>query len=71
MCYSLLYKAPTMLPASGRQHRWGCIILQAVTTQSCVPEDGKINCSEHDELTGITNNPLLLHLVVCLYDLYH
>jgi len=30
MCYSLQYKAPTMLWAIGRQHR-GCIIPQAVT----------------------------------------
>ena len=28
MCYSLWYNAPTMLPASGRQHRGGCIIPQ-------------------------------------------
>jgi len=27
----LWYNAPTMLPATGRQHR-GCIILQAVNT---------------------------------------
>ena len=26
MCYSLWYNAPTMLPATGRQHR-GCIIV--------------------------------------------
>ena len=26
MCYSLWYNAPTMLPATGRQHRGGCII---------------------------------------------
>jgi len=57
-----------MLPAGGRQHR-GCIIPQAVT-HSRVPEDGQNNCPQHVELTGIINNPLLLHLVVCLYYLY-
>ena len=30
LCYSLWYNAPTMLPATGRQHR-RCIIPQAVT----------------------------------------
>ena len=30
MCYSLWYNTPTMLPATGRQHR-GCIIPQALT----------------------------------------
>ena len=38
MRYSLWYNAPTMLPATGRQHR-GCIIPEAVT-QSSAPEDG-------------------------------
>ena len=55
-------------PAIGRQNR-GCIIPQAVT-QSCAPEDGQNNFSEHFELTGIINKPLLLHLVGCLYYLY-
>jgi len=59
-----------MLPASDRQHRGGCIILQAVNTQFCAPEDGQRNCPKHVELTGITNKPLLLHLVDCLYDLH-
>jgi len=31
VCYSLWYNAPTMLPATGRQHR-GYIIPQAVNT---------------------------------------
>ena len=39
-------------------------------TQSSAPEDGKNNCSKHDELTGIINKLLLLHLVGCLYYLY-
>jgi len=30
----------------------------------------KIYFPKHVELTGITNNPLLLHLVGCLYYLY-
>ena len=32
-------------------------------TQSSAPEDEQINCPKHDELTGIINKPLLLHLV--------
>ena len=65
MCYSLWYNAPTMLPATGRQHR-GCITPQAVTH----PEDGQSNCPKYVELIGIINKPLLLHLVGCLYYLY-
>jgi len=43
VCYSLWYNAPrTMLPATGRQHP-GCIIPQAVSTQSSAPEDGQNN----------------------------
>ena len=53
MCYSLWYKAPTMLPAGGRQHR-GCIIPPAVT-QSSVLEDGQNNSPKHVEMTGIIN----------------
>ena len=62
MCYSLWYNAATMLPATGRQHR-GCIIPQAVRTQSSAPEDGRNHRPKHVELTGITNKPLLLHLL--------
>ena len=39
-------------------------------TQSSVPEDGQNNFPKHDELTGIINKLLLLHLVGCLYYLY-
>jgi hypothetical protein len=39
-------------------------------TQSSAPEVGQNNCPKHVELTGITNKPLLLHLVGCLYYLY-
>ena len=67
MCYSLWYNAPTMLPATGLQHR-GYIIPHAVT-QSNAPEDGQNNCPKHSELTGIINKPLLLRLVGCLYYL--
>ena len=52
-----------MLQATGRQHR-GCIIQQ---TQSSAPEDGRNHRPKHVELIGITNKPLLLHLVGCLY----
>ena len=67
-----------MLPATGRQHRGGCIIPQAVThnlkvlhcnTQSSAPEDGENNCPKHVLLSVIINKPLLLHLVGCLYYL--
>ena len=57
-----------MLPGSGRQYRRS-IIRQAVT-QSSAPEDGQNNFPKRVELTGIINNPLLLHLVGCLYYLY-
>ena len=53
--------------AEGRQHR-GCIIPQDVT-QSSAPEDGQNNFPKHVELTRIINEPLLLHLVGCLYYL--
>jgi hypothetical protein len=36
-------------------------------TQSSAPEDGQNSCPKHDELIGIINKPLLLHLVGCLY----
>jgi hypothetical protein len=39
-------------------------------TQSSAPEDGQNNCPKHVEVTGIIDNPLLLHLVGCLYYLY-
>ena len=60
--------APTMLLATGQQHR-GCIVPQAVT-QSSAPEDVQNNCLKHVELTGIINKSLLLHLIGCLYYLY-
>ena len=41
MCYSLWYNAPTMLPASGRQHR-RCIIPQTVTHSLVLLKMGKI-----------------------------
>jgi len=40
-------------------------------TQSSAPEDGQNNCPKHVELTRIIKKPLLLHLVGCLYYLYH
>jgi hypothetical protein len=36
-------------------------------TQSSAPEDGRNYRPKHDELIGIINKPLLLHLVGCLY----
>jgi len=40
--YSLFYNAPTMLPATGRQHR-GCIIPQTVTHSLALLKMGVIN----------------------------
>jgi len=42
-----------------------------LNTQSSAPEDGQNNSLKLVELTGIINKPLLLHLVGCLYYLYH
>ena len=42
-----------------------------LNTQSNAHEDGQNNCLKHVELTGNINKPLLLHLVGCLYYLYH
>ena len=62
MCDSLWYNAPTMLPAGGRQHR-GCIIPKAVTHSLVLLKMGVDHRPKHVELIGITNKPLLLHLV--------
>ena len=64
MCYRLWYNAPTMLPATGRQHRGCC------NTQSSAAEYEQNNCPKDVELTGIINKPLLSYLVSCLYYLY-
>ena len=39
-------------------------------TQSGAPEDGQNNFPKQVELIGIVNNPVLMHLVGCLYYLY-
>ena len=54
-------------PATGQQHR--VCYTTSCNTLSSTPEDGQNNCLKHDELTGIINMPLLLHLVGCLYYL--
>ena len=56
MCYSLWYNAPTVLPAVN-------IVGALYHTQSSAPEDGRDKRPKHVELIGITNKPLLLHLV--------
>jgi hypothetical protein len=53
------------IQATGR-HCHGCIIPQAVKTQSSAPDDGRNHRPKHVELTGINNKPLLLHPVGCL-----
>ena len=71
MCYSLWYKAPTMLPAGGRPAAPCVHYITSCNTQSSAPEDGLNNCPKHVELTGIIiSKPLLLHEVGCLYYLY-
>ena len=45
--------------------------ITSCNTQSSAPEDGQNNCPKHVELTRIINKPLLLHLVCCLYYLFH
>jgi hypothetical protein len=39
-------------------------------TQYSAPEDGQNNCPKYVEQTGIIYEPLLLHIVGCLYYLY-
>ena len=58
-----------MLPAGGPKQN-GCTVPKSYHTLSSAPEDGQNKCLKHVELTGITNKPLLLHLVGCLYYLY-
>ena len=69
MCYSLWYNAPTMLPATGRQHR-RFIILQGVTHSLLLLKMDGIIAQNMLSLIGIINKPLLLHLVGCLCYLY-
>ena len=57
-----------MLPATGRQYR-GCIILQAVTHSLVLLKMSKI-IARNMLSWLIINEPLLLHLVGCLYYLY-
>ena len=61
---------PTMLPATGQQHRGVLHYTTNCNTQSSAPEDGQNNFPKHVELTGIINKPLLLHLLGCLHYLY-
>jgi hypothetical protein len=69
--YSLWYNAPTMLPAGSLEaplpvYRPALQWMHYTTsynTQSSAPEDGRDHRPKHVELIGITNKPLLLHLV--------
>ena len=70
LCYSLWYKAPTMMPAGGWPASSWVLYTTNCNTQSSAPEDGQNNCPKHVELAGIINKTLLLHLVGCLYYLY-
>ena len=61
-----------MLPAGGRPATsWVHYYTTSCNTQPSAPEDGQNNCPKHVELTGIINKLLLLHLVGCLYYLFH
>ena len=71
MCYSLWYKAPTMLPAGSYRPATSWMYYTiSCNTESSAPEDGQNNCPKYVEPTGIINKSLLLHLVGCLYYLY-
>jgi hypothetical protein len=70
VCYSLWYNAPTMLPTGHRPATSWVHYTTSSNTRSNAPEDGQNNCPKHVDLTGIINEPLLLHLVGCLYYLY-
>jgi len=59
-----------MLPAGGRPATSWVHYTSRCKTQSSAPEDGLNNCQQYIELTEIINNPLLLHLIGCLYYLY-
>ena len=60
-----------MLPAGGRPATSSVHYTTSCNTQSSsAPEDVKINSPKHEELTGIINKPLFLHLIGCLYYLY-
>jgi len=61
VCYSLWYNAPTMLPATGRQHR-GCIIPQAVT--HCLVLLKMVKIIARNMLSWLE---LLISLYCCLY----
>ena len=62
---SLRFQATGYRPATSWVH-----YTTSCNTQSSAPEDGQNNCLKHVELIGIINEPLLLHLVGCLYYLY-
>ena len=69
MCYSLWYKASTMLPAGSRLATSWVLYTTSGNTQSSAPEDGRNYRPKHVELIGIINKLLLLHLVGCLHYL--
>ena len=58
------------MPAGGRMATLWVHYTTSCNTQSSVLEYGQNNCPKHVELTRIINEPLLLHLVGCLYYLY-
>ena len=65
------YDAPAMLPAGSLDAEYRPALQRVdYTTQSNAPEDGRNNRPKHVELIGIINQPLLLHLVGCLFYLY-
>ena len=74
MCYSLRYNGPSLLPAGSLEAEevpplpgyrpataW-VHYTESCNTQSSAPEDGRDQRPKHDELIGIINKPLLLHL---------
>ena len=77
MCYSLWYKAGTMLPVGSLQAELpdyrpvtSCVLYTtSCNTQSSAPEDGRNYRPKRVELIGIINKPILLHLIGCLHYL--
>ena len=72
MCYSLwYYNAHSTLPFGRYRPATSWVYYTTNSnTQSGAPEDGQNNLPKQVELIGIVNNPVLMHLVGCLYYLY-
>jgi len=75
--FSIFRSTRLCVTACGIMHRRRCRpatswvhYTTSCNKQSSAPEDGRNHRPKHVELIGIINEPLLLHLVGCLYYLY-